>query len=109
MLNNDARDVVRFLWINDPAKLVVEQNLQIYRFARAPFGVVSRPFLLAVVLRHHLLAKDSPVARDMLANVYVDNLFLSAHTLEEGNRYAGVARDLSLEASMSLREFASNE
>ena len=107
-LNEDARDVVRFLWLKDPGKLELEQNLQAYRFTRVPFGVISSPFLLAAVLRHHLLAKDSAWAREMLANLYVDNLFLSAHSVEEGSECVRVARELLLEASMSLREFASN-
>ena len=35
-------------------KLINEENVQIYHFARAPFGVICNPFLLSGSIQHHL-------------------------------------------------------
>ena len=69
------RDVVRFIWLKDPTKLSTQNNLQIYRFARVPFGVVSSPFLLGATISYHLQQEGSDFAKNILHNIYVDNVF----------------------------------
>ena len=61
-LQPQDRDVTRFLWlkninVNDP-----NNNLQVYRFCRVPFGVVSSPFLLAATITYHLKHIGNPTA-----------------------------------------------
>ena len=37
----------------------LEENLQVFRFCRIPFGVVSSPFLLGATIVHHLKKSDN--------------------------------------------------
>ena len=53
-LKGTDRDVTRFLWLKDVSKLITDENLEIFRFTRIPFGVISSPFILGSTIRHHL-------------------------------------------------------
>ena len=50
---NADRDVLRFLWIDDPSS--EDPNIVLNRFNRVVFGVTSSPFLLNGTVRHHVL------------------------------------------------------
>ena len=68
------RDVTRFLWLKDPTKPLSKDNLQIYRFTRVPFGVISSLFLLGATILHHLEQVGTPTAEKIMKHLYVDNL-----------------------------------
>ena len=69
-----AKDVTRFFWLKDKDKLGVENNIQMYRFCRVPFGIISSPFLLAAAIDYHLKNCNSDVDEKIRENIYVDNV-----------------------------------
>ena len=82
--------------------------LQIYRFARVPFGVISSPFLLGATVAHHLEKKVNPVAEKIQNNIYVDNVITGMKTPAEAYQFYVEAKNIFQEASMNLREWMSS-
>ncbi|VDN26538.1 unnamed protein product [Gongylonema pulchrum] len=107
-LNPNDRDVIRFLWIQDKKQQVTQENIIIYRFERVPFGVISSPFLLAALIRHHLNKSKTPFAKALMDNLYVDNATLDAETTDETIEKYHQAKKLFKDAKMNLRKFLSN-
>jgi len=91
------RDVTRFLWLQDPTKTGLDNNLQIYRFCRVLFGIISSPFLLAAKINFHLQQSDLPVAKKVKENIYVDNVITGDDTLSD-------AKDLYTEAKSLFQQ-----
>ena len=77
------RDVTRFLWLKDATKPTLENNVQELRFTRVPFGMISSPFLLAATVKYHLNKADTPVAKKISDNMYVDNMVTGVATSEQ--------------------------
>ena len=69
------RDITRFLlWSKGINGKVNDNKIQIYRFARLQFGIISNPFLLSATVKHRLDEKNTTTARKVKDNIYVDNL-----------------------------------
>ena len=102
------RDATRFLWLQDCTRTDIENNLQIYRFCRVPFGVISSPFLLAATINYHLEQCDLPVAKKLQKDIYVDNVIAGVSTPSQAKDLYVEAKSLFTAASMNLREWASN-
>ena len=83
-------------------------NLQVYRFCRIPFGVIPSPFLLAVVVCHHLKQVGNPVTERIRQDTYADNLITGAQTVMEAHKLYIEGKQVFSTASMKLREWASN-
>ena len=47
------------------------------------FGSASSPFMLYATLHHHLTQCSSTVSKDLLQNLYVDNILSRCSTKEE--------------------------
>ena len=107
-LQVNDRDVTRFIWLKDPTNTNLDNNLQIYRFCRVPFGVISSPFLLGATISYHLCSSDNPFAKDIHRDIYVDNLITGVDTIDKGKSLYTEAKGLFEDASMNLREWASN-
>ena len=104
-LQSSERDITRFLWLKDPSKLELSGNIQIYRFARVPFSVISSPFLLGATVAHHLEIKANLVAEKIRKNIYMDNVITGMKTPVEAYQFYVEAKNIFQEASMSLREW----
>ena len=103
------RDVTRFLWYRDCSKPhVIDDNLDVYRFRRVPFGIVSSPFLLEATVQHHLKLQQSPIADAIARNIYVDNLMIGRPTPESAADIYHKAKAIFNSASMNLRQWISN-
>ena len=107
-LQPEDRDVTRFLWLKDATKPSLENNVQELRFTRVPFGMISSPFLLAATVKYHLNKADTPVAKKISENMYVDNMVTGVATSEQAVEFYKEAKSLFQSSSMNLREWASN-
>ena len=107
-LQQQDRDVTRFLWLKDPKNMAIEGNLQVFRFCRIPFGVVSSPFLLGATIAHHLKQSDNSLAASILCNTYVDNVVTGVQNVAEAKKFYIESKELFAKASMNLREWGSN-
>lgn len=70
------------MWLKDYEKDVGSENLQVYRFKRIAFGVISSPLLLGAVIQHHLnQILENPLSSEEVkyyafcceSSLYVDN------------------------------------
>ncbi|KAH7719680.1 Pao retrotransposon peptidase family protein-like protein [Aphelenchoides avenae] len=102
------KDCLRFFWFRDPFKEPTDDNLIEYRFERVPFGLKSAPYLLAGVIKLHLESVGTPLALEMLHNCYVDNVLLTADTVDDALAKYSEAKKIFAQIGMPLREFASN-
>lgn len=72
--------MVSVLWLKDPSKPTLENNVQVLGFTRVPFGMISSPFLLAATIRNHLTKAGTPIAQQIADNIYVDNVIIHFET-----------------------------
>ena len=108
-LSEDAKDVTRFFWLKEKEHLSLENNVQVYRFNRVPFGIISSPFLLAATLDHHLKSYRNSVAETIRDNIYVDNVVTGTTTVTEVVNFYRKAKQIFKGASMNLRDWMSND
>ena len=97
------RDVLRFLWINDPTS--EDPNIVVKRFNRVVFGVTSSPFLLNGTVRHHVSnyeAEDPQFVNDFLSSLYVDD------SVSEAFQLYTKAKSRMKEGGFNLRKWISN-
>ena len=62
-LQEEDRDVTRFLWLKDINKPVIPSNIGIFRFTRIPSGIISSQYTLAATIVYHLRSKKGPIAK----------------------------------------------
>ena len=107
-LQAQAKDVSRFFWLKDKDKLGVENNSQMYRFCRVPFGIISSPFLLAATIDYHLKYCNSDVGEQIRENIYVDNVITGTQSSQEAVHLYNASKQIFKGAAMNLRDWMSN-
>ena len=105
-LHKDDRDYTRFFWLKDASK--PNGEFDIYRFKTVLFGAVSSPFILYATLFHHLQQHNTHLSRDILLNLYVDNILSGCSSEDEIIQYYYNARATLSEASFNLRAWVTN-
>lgn len=89
--------------------MTIENNVQVYRFNRVPFGIICSPFLLAATLDHHLKGYENSVTNGIRENIYVDNVITGKDTVDEAVSFYREAKQIFRKASMNLRDWMSND
>ncbi|XP_049870313.1 uncharacterized protein LOC126369792 [Pectinophora gossypiella] len=107
-LQQNDRDVTRFLWLKDLSKEATSNNLLHLRFCRVPFGVISSPFLLNATLRFHLIKSDSTINKQIAEDIYVDNVVSGSCTTEQALTLYKTVKDTFKDLSMNLCQWNSN-
>lgn len=110
-LHEEDRNATRCLWVKDITKPPTEDNILVYRFTRVTFGINASPFLLSATIRFHLNThtEDPALVDEIDANLYVDNLFVSAESTSEALEKYKATKKIFGELNMNLREFMSND
>ena len=108
VLNPQVRDVTRFLWLKDINRCATKDNIQIYRFTRLPFGIISNPFLLSGTKSHDLELDASDAAIQVKDDIYVDNLITGTDNEKDALELYQNCKKIFGEASMNLRDWLSN-
>ncbi|XP_071055173.1 uncharacterized protein [Onthophagus taurus] len=116
-INDNDRDVLRFLWYKDPVpenltSAMELSNITTYRMKRVTFWIISSPFLLATTLRKHF--EDQPEKLQNTSSIlskpfYVDDLVTAASTVDEAQNLYSESMQILQAANMNLRKWCSND
>ena len=109
-LQEQHRDVTRFLWIKGTKTKEINNNLETYRFTRIPFGIIFSSFLLKNTIRHHhhLGEYNSTIALEIKDDIYVDNLVMGTDCEEDAINLYTELKQIFQNASIYLREWISS-
>ena len=78
--------------------------MQIYRFTRLPFGIISSPLLLSATVEHHLDETNTTTEKQIKDDIYVDNLITGTNNDEKALQLYKEAKKIFHDASMNLRD-----
>ncbi|XP_073966908.1 uncharacterized protein [Choristoneura fumiferana] len=107
-LQEEDRDVTRFLWLKDINQELRDDNLICLRFCRVPFGVIASPFLLTATIKHHMNQSKDEQIKSIAEKCYVDNLVIGADSIQEAQDIYNKTRMAFQQMSMNIRDWVSN-
>uniref|UniRef100_A0A7I5E6D1 Integrase catalytic domain-containing protein n=1 Tax=Haemonchus contortus TaxID=6289 RepID=A0A7I5E6D1_HAECO len=107
-LQTNHKDLCRFLWFQDPDLPPTRDNIVDYRFKRNPFGAKPSPSILNMCLLAFLKSKGTPLSQEIIENLYVDNVLLTAESPSEAIAKYRESKGLFAEIGMNMREYVSN-
>ena len=99
------RDVLRFLWFQEPAKL--ESKILHFRFTRVVFGLKPSPAILGAVILQHLIKYQSeyPTVVEQISNgLYVDDLITGTDDIELAFKLYTISKRVMKDTGMNLRK-----
>ncbi|KAH7636394.1 hypothetical protein HUG17_10364 [Dermatophagoides farinae] len=99
----DHQKYVKFLWFDEN-----KENIFCYKFLRLPFGLTSSPFILNVVINHHIEKYRSEfpdVVAAIHSNLYGDDLVHSVNSKIETSEFHTASSKIFEDASMELRKW----
>ena len=103
------RDILRFLWVDDPTSEV--PRIVLKRFNRVVFGVTSSPFLLNGTIRHHVTSyesEDPQFVNEFLNSLYVGDFNGGKNNDSEVFELYSKARSRMRDGGFNLRKWISN-
>uniref|UniRef100_A0AC34Q3Q5 Integrase catalytic domain-containing protein n=1 Tax=Panagrolaimus sp. JU765 TaxID=591449 RepID=A0AC34Q3Q5_9BILA len=108
-LNENSRDLTRFIFLKDINKPITDDNIQVYRYKRMIFGFIASPSMLASALQVHFDKLPSNQGKEIMGNTYVDNIFLFCNHPEEAIQKYQLVKSHLEKAHMNVRQFWSND
>ena len=105
-LDETDRDYMRFLWLSDPSN--ASSSFVTYQFKVVLFGATSSPFMLSATLKFHLTQNVSATSKDLLHNLYVDNLVSGCESEEAAIQYFTESGSVLNSAGFNLHLWSSN-
>ena len=105
-LDETDRDFTRFLWLSNPTDPT--SQFVTFCFRVVLFGATCSPFMLNAAISYHLHQNDSSTSRDLLHNIYVDNVVSGSYTEEAAVNYFNQSRSILSSANFNLSSWASN-
>jgi hypothetical protein len=108
-INESDRDMLRFLWLKDPADL--NSDILQLRFTRLVFGLRPSPEILGLTIRHHLdTQKDvNPELIEILKNLfYVDDFISGADDEKKVFDLTNSAKTVMKRGTFNLRKWNTN-
>lgn len=100
------RDALRFHW-----KHPGQDEVQVYRFTRALFGLTCSPFLLGGVIDQHLelwKSRQPEIVAELQKNLYVDDLLTGGSTIEEARAKKSSMVKILNDAGFKLHKWNAN-
>ena len=107
-LNMPDRDATRIIWLKVPGNPELDSNIQILHFARIPFRVISRSFLIGATIQQHLKTYNTPIADQVMNDMYMDNLITGDGSVSEAIQLYQNPKEMLAAAGMNLCEWMSN-
>lgn len=108
-MQEQFRDLTRFLWLKDVNKPPMADNIQVFHFRKIPFGLSCSPFLLTSTVYYFLNKNHHVLNEPTKENLYVDNALY--YTNEKGQIIKIVVQSKGIfnGMGMNLREFVVND
>jgi hypothetical protein len=101
------RDALRFHWINEQNP----EEIEVYRFTQALFGLNQSPFLLGGTLEQHLSSQEKEFPAEVTEirdGLYVDDLLTGGCVVEEVKHLKETAIEIFDRAQFKLHKWHSN-